>query len=296
MLYFNNKRLVNVISGLLVVSVMSLQLSALKYEYGSATQQGKLTNPVHEMEDRVSIVQDEKSATHFFAVYDGHFGTRVVDHVDKHLAKYLFGYLNGYAPTEAISYAVIYLDKYIKGLEIKNGGTCASMALIIEDIAYVANVGDCRTILINQVNQEQSIIPLSRDHTCEDPAEYARVIKAGGNIVECNTGKKVVKVIKPGRLPFTRVIGDHNFKQYAQAAGLIADPEIQERQLVAGDMIIIASDGLWDFVSNEQAAQIVQQAKNAQIAAELLKQEVLFTATREDVDDIAVIVIRTHED
>jgi serine/threonine protein phosphatase PrpC len=40
--------------------------------------------------------------------------------------------------------------------------------------------------------------------------------------------------------------------------GVIATPEITEMNFVAGDQfIVIASDGVWEFISNEEVAAIV---------------------------------------
>ena len=54
----------------------------------------------------------------------------------------------------------------------------------------------------------------------------------------------------PG-LAMTRSFGD----QAAAQVGVISTPEILEMNLVEGDQfMIIASDGVWEFLSNEEVA------------------------------------------
>ena len=56
----------------------------------------------------------------------------------------------------------------------------------------------------------------------------------------------------PG-LAMTRSFGD----QAAAQVGVIATPEILEMNLVEGDQfIIIASDGVWEFITNEEVKPI----------------------------------------
>lgn len=57
----------------------------------------------------------------------------------------------------------------------------------------------------------------------------------------------------PG-LAMTRSLGD----AVAAKAGVIADPEIFESQLTTEDkFIVLASDGIWEFLSNEACMQMI---------------------------------------
>ncbi len=57
----------------------------------------------------------------------------------------------------------------------------------------------------------------------------------------------------PG-LAMSRSMGD----RVAQSVGVISDPEIIETVLTKDDkFIVIASDGVWEFLSNEDVARIV---------------------------------------
>lgn len=91
----------------------------------------------------------------------------------------------------------------------------------------------------------------------------------------------------------TRSFGDHA----AAAVGVINIPEIMEMNLVAGDQfIVLASDGVWEFISNDEVAAIIMpfyKQNSAEKAAEALIKESVKRWQKEDssIDDITCIII-----
>ena len=71
----------------------------------------------------------------------------------------------------------------------------------------------------------------------------------------------------------TRSFGD----QAAAQVGVIAKPELLEMNLMEGDQfIILASDGVWEFITNEEAIQIIMphyKNNSAEKAAEAIIKE-----------------------
>ena len=63
---------------------------------------------------------------------------------------------------------------------IDKSGSCAIICLIIDDIVYVANVGDSRAILSS--NSGQKIYCLSKDHKPSDQNEKKRILSFGGKV------------------------------------------------------------------------------------------------------------------
>ena len=54
------------------------------------------------------------------------------------------------------------------------------MVVIVEDMCYVANVGDSRAVLSGE--EGNRVFALSRDHKPLDEFEERRVLEAGGKI------------------------------------------------------------------------------------------------------------------
>ena len=102
----------------------------------------------------------------------------------------------------------------------------------------------------------------------------------------------------------TRSFGD----EVAARVGVICEPgkflltnfflEILELDLCKDDkFIVIASDGVWEFIQNEEIAQIVKpffENKNAEKAAEAVVRESYLRWKKEEegiVDDITCIIV-----
>lgn len=83
----------------------------------------------------------------------------------------------------------------------------------------------------------------------------------------------------------TRSIGDDDLKPY-----VTAEPEVDETLLSAEDeYIVMASDGLWDVVSNTDVVSIIRDTvKDAGMCAKRLATE---AAARGSKDNITVIVV-----
>lgn len=69
---------------------------------------------------------------------------------------------------------------YQQTKELDRSGSCAIIALVIEDECYIANVGDSRAVL--STCNGKPMYSLSRDHKPTDIGEQNRIIKEGGKI------------------------------------------------------------------------------------------------------------------
>jgi len=92
----------------------------------------------------------------------------------------------------------------------------------------------------------------------------------------------------------TRAFGD----AVAASVGVNGEPEILELDLCRDDkFIVIASDGVWEFLENEDVAKIVApfyEMKNAEKAAEAVVRESYLRWKREEegiVDDITCVIV-----
>ena len=84
-----------------------------------------------------------------------------------------------------------------------NSGSCAVIALFINDTLYIANTGDCRALLFTPRAQRKSCpaVVMSLDHKPGVPSERRRIERCGGMVKECivSLGDTSGKANKRGR-------------------------------------------------------------------------------------------------
>jgi protein phosphatase 2C family protein 2/3 len=68
------------------------------------------------------------------------------------------------------------------GEVIDRSGSCAVITFIVDDICYIANVGDSRAVLSKSGGKD--IIELTNDHKPNDPSEKKRIIENGGKVYQ----------------------------------------------------------------------------------------------------------------
>ena len=176
-------------------------------------------------------------------------------------------------------------------------GTTCVMVMQVGEKLLCSNIGDSRAILVKGKNV---IIPLSIDQKPDDPEESKRIIQNGGEISQYEEdGEKSgpYRVWKKGEvypgIAMSRSIGDF----IATSLGVIPEPKfIEEKIDDDAKFIVIASDGVWEFLSNERVAEIVMPFyKNDDpdgACKELIKESTEWW-NKEDivVDDITVVVV-----
>ena len=159
-------------------------------------------------------------------------------------------------------------ENYMLNLET-SGSTCSSIFLQKDKInkLYSINVGDSRSIIIRKSIKDNddkwSFEALSRDHKPSDKDEADRIIQHGGEIqqIQNENGewegpfRIFMKNEEGPGLAMSRSFGDI----VGTMLGIICEPEIKEFTLTQDDKaIIIASDGLWEYVQNEEVTNIVK--------------------------------------
>ena len=143
-----------------------------------------------------------------------------------------------------------------------SGTTCVSI-LFCQNQIISSNVGDSRAIKGQLINSKWEFEALSRDHKAENEEEELRIIKKYNGKIHPYKNKKG-EFIGPKRiwLPnhegcgimVSRSIGD----QIAATVGVVCEPEVLFfPHKVEDKFIILASDGLWEYISNQQAVDIV---------------------------------------
>ena len=154
-----------------------------------------------------------------------------------------------------------------------SGSTCVSIFYKKKDLKklYIANAGDSRAIVIKELesssennNNTWSYEQLSRDHKPSEKEEAERIIKCGGEIQkiqnEDGTFEGPLRIFQkneegPG-LAMSRSFGDSE----GEKLGIIAEPDVKEYLIKKEDKaLIIATDGLWEYTTNEEVVNIVKK-------------------------------------
>lgn len=218
--------------------------------------------------------------SHFFGVYDGHGGSQVANYCCDRLHLALveeienieYGFVDGLIGEnwqvqweKAFTSCFEKVDDEIGG-KVSRGalggnadtsdasfepiapetvGSTAVVALVCASHIIVANCGDSRAVLC----RGKEAMPLSIDHKPNREDEYARIEASGGKVIQWN-GHRVL-----GVLAMSRSIGDRYLKPW-----IIPEPEVMFVPRAREDeCLILASDGLWDVMSNEEACEVARK-------------------------------------
>ncbi|XP_037957635.1 probable protein phosphatase CG10417 isoform X2 [Teleopsis dalmanni] len=158
-------------------------------------------------------------------------------------------------------------------------GTTALIAIIHGTKLFVANVGDSRGVMYDS---RGIAIPLSFDHKPQQVRERKRIHEAGGFIAF----RGVWRVA--GVLATSRALGDYPLKDKNL---VIANPDILTFDLNdhKPSFLILASDGLWDTFSNEEACTFIKKhISEPDYGAKSLAMQSYY---RGSVDNITVLII-----
>ena len=124
-----------------------------------------------------------------------------------------------------------------------------------------ANVGDSRAILCPR---DGTVVQLTRDHKPNDVIERNRIEASGGSVDWCGMsdadgnpieGTGVYRI--NGNLAVARAIGDRAEKPCVSSEVETSTYDISGDR--TGGIILLASDGLWDVMKNEDVADFVRQ-------------------------------------
>eukprot|EP00929_Paragymnodinium_shiwhaense_P049900 TRINITY_DN25163_c0_g1_i1.p1 TRINITY_DN25163_c0_g1~~TRINITY_DN25163_c0_g1_i1.p1 ORF type:complete len:281 (-),score=52.42 TRINITY_DN25163_c0_g1_i1:31-873(-) len=255
-----------------------------------------------EMEDGYVFVDQfgGRPTSAYFAVYDGHGGRQVVDFVTRELHQNVARELTKTSSVpDALVQAFQATDEDMVRRNIMTSGCTACVCLLQQErharVIYTAHLGDSRAVMARGGNATR--LTSMTDHKATDPLEGKRVIEAGGQIINDRVN---------GMLAMTRALGDHVLKMPVLPNDVVSNvPDITSTDLSAQDsFVIVACDGLWDVMSDQQAIGVVGECLRemaplarqleaegrslAEILARMLVEEAL---ARGSNDNISCIVI-----
>ncbi|KAL6529710.1 hypothetical protein OROGR_015333 [Orobanche gracilis] len=227
----------------------------------------------HAMEDYVFAQFKEVGDNELglFAIFDGHLSREIPDYLKSHLFNNILNEPDFWIATEnAIRRAYRITDSTIleKAKDLGKGGSTAVTAILINcHKLVVANVGDSRAVICKNGVAKQ----LSIDH---EPEKERDTIENKGGFVT--------------RFPdvaVARAFGDKSLKEH-----LSSEPDVMV-DVIDDDteFMILASDGVWKVLSNQEAVDCIRHIKDARKAAKHLNEQAL---ARNSTDDISCVVVR----
>uniref|UniRef100_A0A8C9QYP7 Protein phosphatase 1B n=2 Tax=Scleropages formosus TaxID=113540 RepID=A0A8C9QYP7_SCLFO len=205
----------------------------------------------------------------FFAVYDGHAGSRVANYCSKHLLEHITGSEGfrgaeragpgGEPAVEAVKSGIragfLKIDEYMRSFsDLRNGmdrsGSTAVAVLLSPEHLYFINCGDSRAVLY----RGSRVCFSTLDHKPCNPREKERIQNAGGSVMIQRVN---------GSLAVSRALGDYDYKCVdgkGPTEQLVSpEPEVFEIPRSQEDeFVVLACDGIWDVMSNEELCEFVK--------------------------------------
>ena len=214
----------------------------------------------------ITNVSNQKNIK-IFGVFDGHGenGYEISKMVSNYFTEYYENFYRNFSQTtpESIKNSYESIDIKLKlshtenKLDILRSGTTSNIVIIEPSKIICSNLGDSRAIMIDQLN---NIHELSTDDTPEIPSEKERILNAGGEVSRvdwCDFGP--FRVWFKGKnfpgLAMSRSLGDLE----AEKVGVISEPRFKEVDCenLNVKFIVVATDGIWEFLSNEKVKNII---------------------------------------
>eukprot|EP00927_Polykrikos_kofoidii_P054704 TRINITY_DN4908_c1_g1_i1.p1 TRINITY_DN4908_c1_g1~~TRINITY_DN4908_c1_g1_i1.p1 ORF type:complete len:708 (-),score=92.45 TRINITY_DN4908_c1_g1_i1:94-2217(-) len=202
--------------------------------------------------------RDNQDHWGYFAVYDGHGGRNEVDYCESKLHEVVLAELRTLSPSKdvkaVLTSAFAKIDGQLAMLGAWDSGCTATVCIAHRQntgplTLHVANVGDSRAVVVGENTSRR----VSTDHRAADPAEARRVATEGGVVRHGRVG---------GQLSVSRSLGDHRLK----SVGVSCVPDICSLEVDGNVALVIASDGLWDALEDDDSRRVLGTAVDRAVA------------------------------
>ena len=201
---------------------------------------------------------------------------------------------------EACTNAFKAMDNELKlqgNMDCSFSGTTAVCAIKQGKDLIIANLGDSRAVLATMSETGYlKAVQLTTDQKPNVPQEAERIKSCDGRVFALKDEPSIMRVWLPGEnypgLAMARSLGDFRLKHH----GVISTPQVTGHLITGADLfIILATDGVWDVLSNEEVVSIVcatprkQHASKAVVEAAVQRWKSKFPSSR--VDDCSAVCL-----
>ena len=237
-------------------------------------------------------------------IFDGHGGEKISTYLQQNFSKIYKKFLEETQKniSKSLSLAFSKLDNVIRELpNIEDQGSTGTVIHIIREknnrlFIYNGNAGDSRATLISP----KKILRISKDHRASDKEEKKRILKEGGLVFHGRVN---------GELMLTRSFGDFAFKQTGKNStklkktastgeigrfrkGVIVEPfvtQIEIDQSIDNQFLFLASDGIWDVISEEEVQEMIKVNSDTQYLSSLIIEKALI---KQAWDNLSIFVVK----
>lgn len=179
-------------------------------------------------------------------------------------------------------------------------GTTALTIVRQGELIYIANVGDSRAVLATTSDDGRlESVQLTVDLKPNLPEETERITECKGRVFCLEDEPGVHRLWLPDEespgLAMSRAFGDYCVKGH----GLISEPQVTQRHITSRDQfVVLATDGVWDVVSNQEAIEMVSSTPDRARSAKCLVEYAVRAWKRKRrgiaMDDISAICLFFH--
>ncbi|XP_059057186.1 uncharacterized protein LOC131850836 [Achroia grisella] len=226
---------------------------------------------------------DTTEKTSFYAVYDGHAGSAAATYCAAHLHQYLvesphFSGDLGRAMRDAFLRTDAEFIRKSNQERACGGSTAVAVAVRARQL-LAAWAGDSQALLAKRMR----LMQLVRPHKPGRQDERERIESSGGTVMFWGTWRV------NGQLAVSRAIGDAQYKPYVTARPEIATVDLDGDE----DFVVVACDGLWDFVSEDDVALAVyrQLAVDPDDLKAVTRHLIVQAKRQGSADNISIIVV-----
>ena len=187
----------------------------------------------------------------FIGIYDGHGGKNVSQYLEQNFPGYFFDKKTKF-PMKPKQVKKIYnqfsqkLRTDLGTTAVNMGSTCLVLVMYRHNntkYMTILNTGDCRAVVCKGEIAE----PLTKDHKPNYPSESQRIAKLGGKVLFDGYDWRIKD------LSVSRAFGDFSASPFVTHLPDMYNYKITSKM----KFIIMACDGLWDVLSNQEATNFV---------------------------------------